>query len=125
MVIIDKLGAGSPPVQNSLIPSHFNPDARHMANEKSNGEKQSHLEMYFISILPTPSAISLANPQPIHHRPWQRGHLKFYLETQQLHPSQIVKMDYSIDSILHDYMQTLQHQLINVPVENETTRRPS
>ena len=64
-------GAGSPPVQNSPIPSRFNPDARHVANEKSYGEKQSHLEMYFISILPTPSTISLANPQPIHHRPWQ------------------------------------------------------
>ena len=63
-------GAGSPPVQNSPIPSRFNPDARHVANEKSYGEKRSHLEMYFISILPTPLAISLANPQRIHHRPW-------------------------------------------------------
>ena len=63
-------GAGSPPVENSPIPSRFNPDARHVANEKSYGEKQSHLEMYFISILPTPLAISLANPQRIHHRPW-------------------------------------------------------
>ena len=42
--LIKKVRIRLPLVKNSLIPSHFNPGRRHVANEKSNGEKQSNLE---------------------------------------------------------------------------------
>jgi hypothetical protein len=41
-----KCGFGSPPIEKSPIPSHFNPDERHVLSTKSNGKNQATLNTF-------------------------------------------------------------------------------